>query len=129
MSRTRAQVLRFAAAGVLGLLADIAVLYLALGLGLDFYSGRLLSFVAAVWVTWQINRRYTFHPAGISLWQEWWRYLFAMTGGGLINYGAYSAAILLLPHWTLRPALAVAAGSLAGMSINFIGAKFLVFKR
>jgi putative flippase GtrA len=127
--KTSVQILRFAIAGVAGLVVDVVVLYLAMALGSGFYLGRAVSFLAAVWTTWRINRRYTFHPAGDSVWREWWRYLSAMLGGGAVNYLASSAAIMLLPHWGFTPALAVAIGSLAGMSINFISAKLLVFQR
>ena len=127
--RTGAQFLRFAVAGVAGLVTDIAVLYLALALGGGFYAGRVLSFLAAVWVTWRLNRRYTFQAAGGGAWSEWWRYLSAMLGGGAINYLASGAAVLLLPPWPLTPALAVAIGSVAGMGVNFFSAKLLVFKR
>ena len=130
----KGEALRFAVAGVAGLLADTAVLYLLLSAGLGWAVARLLSFLAAVWVTWQINRRYTFAPANTSLWQEWWRYLLAMTGGGVVNYGAYSAVMLAAPWLSFVPPLllplcAVAAGSLAGMTLNFVSAKFLVFSR
>jgi len=132
MRKLSQQAWRFALAGVAGLAADAAVLYLLMALGLGWAPARLLSFLAAVWVTWQINRRYTFHPAGLSLWQEWWRYLLAMAGGGVCNYAVYSLAMLFLgPYMPLPPAwlplCAVAAGSLAGMTLNFISAKFLVF--
>lgn len=50
------QLLRFAVAGV-------AALYLALSLGSGFDAGRVLSFLAAVWITWRINR-YTFAASG-----------------------------------------------------------------
>jgi putative flippase GtrA len=123
------QVLRFAIAGVAGLVVDVVVLYLAMALGSGFYLGRVASFLAAVWTTWRINRRYTFHPAGDGVWREWWRYLSAMLGGGAVNYLASSAAVVLLPHWRFTPALAVAIGSLAGMSLNFVSAKLLVFRR
>jgi putative flippase GtrA len=125
------QLARFAFAGIVGLMVDVAVLYLALGLGLGFYGGRVLSFLCAVFATWQINRRYTFAGGATaqSLWLEWWRYLAAMTGGGLVNYAAYSAAIVFGPRTQWWPLLAVAAGSLAGMAVNFAGAKLFVFKR
>src|SRR5471030_3510670 len=86
MHKTRVELARFAGAGVVGLVVDVAVLYLLLGLGVVWWLGRAASFLAAVWATWQINRRYTFHAAGGSLWQEWWRYLTAMLGGGALNY-------------------------------------------
>lgn len=129
MSKTAAQIVRFAVAGVAGLLVDIAVLYLARALGLGWYSGRVCSFLAAVWVTWQINRRYTFSDrAATSPWAEWWRYLLAMAGGGVVNYAAYSATVHWWPEMPFLPVVAVAIGSLAGMSINFLSAKLFVFR-
>lgn len=133
MSKTRAELARFALAGVAGLLVDVAVLYLALAAGLGYYGGRVLSFLAAVFATWRINRRYTFaagaHAAPQSAWAEWWRYLFAMLGGGLVNYAAYSVVVALVPAHALLPLAAVAAGSLAGLGVNFLSAKYFVFKR
>lgn len=124
------QFMRFAAAGVAGLAVDMLVLYLGMELGLGKYLGRVVSFLAAVWVTWQINRRYTFNGAGDgSLWREWWRYLLAMAGGGLVNYAAYCGALAWFAEAPLLPQLAVAIGSLAGMAVNFISAKFFVFQR
>lgn len=135
----RAQLLRFAGAGLAGLAADVSVLYLALACGSGFYLGRLLSFLVAVWVTWQINRRYTFSAAGgvaAATWREWWRYLMAMSFGGAVNYGV-SSVVVMLAHAQPLPALllpavplcAVAAGTLAGMTLNFLSAKFFVFQR
>ncbi|NHZ60831.1 GtrA family protein [Massilia genomosp. 1] len=123
------QLLRFGVAGVAGLLVDLAVLALARGAGLDPYAGRALSFLCAVFATWQINRRYTFHPAGISLWTEWWRYLLAMSGGGLVNFATYSAIVWCFPTLPYNPYWGVCAGSLAGMTVNFIGARCFVFQR
>lgn len=130
------QVLRFAGAGVAGLVADAGVLYLLMGLGLGWAAARVLSFLAAVWATWNLNRRYTFEAGGASAWRQWWRYLLAMSGGGLVNYAVYSAVMLYAPHrWplllpiALLPLCAVAAGSVAGMTVNFGSAKFFVFSR
>ena len=130
------QVLRFAGAGVAGLVVDAGVLYLMMGLGLGWAPARVLSFLAAVWATWQLNRRYTFEASGASAWRQWWRYLLAMSGGGLVNYAAYSAVMLYAAHWwplhlpiSLLPLFAVAVGSLAGMAVNFASAKFFVFSR
>jgi putative flippase GtrA len=132
MRRLARQLLRFGVVGVLGLLVDVAVLYLGLWLGLGYHAGRVLSFLCAVWVTWRCNRRYTFHRnhgAGPqSAWGEWWHYLAAMAVGGGVNFAAYSAALLVLPPAPWLGAAAVAVGSLAGMSVNFISAKFFVFK-
>jgi putative flippase GtrA len=125
------QLFRFGLAGVAGFVIDTAVLYLMLFLGLGFYLGRLISFFCAVWVTWQINRNYSF-ASGQRVppsWKEWWRYLLAMALGGAVNYLAYSVALQLSAVVRVHPVYAVAIGSLAGMVINFVSAKWWVFRR
>lgn len=130
MRKAYGEVLRFGIVGIAGLVTDVAVLYLGLAAGLGFFAGRALSFLCAVWVTFSLNRRFTFHPdAAADIWTEWWRYLAAMMLGGLVNYGVYTAVILLLPRTAILPFLAVAAGSVGGMGVNFVSAKFFVFRR
>ncbi|MFL9963451.1 GtrA family protein [Paraburkholderia sediminicola] len=121
--------IRFAIAGAIGFVVDAGVLYAALALGCGPYVGRVISFISAAFVTWQINRRITFAPnQHVSLWREWCQYLAAMSLGGVCNYGAYAAALHLLPHGAASPLLAVAVGSIAGMFVNFATAKLWVFK-
>ena len=68
---TVSQFLRFGFSGSVGFLVDVAVLYLAMAIGADFYLGRGISFFCAVFATWQINRTFAFKPSGsMSLWQE-----------------------------------------------------------
>lgn len=126
----RREFLRFAVVGLLGLAVDVAVLYCAMTAGLGWLAGRALSFSCAVWVTWQCNRRYTFaRRAGVTAWQEWWRYVSAMLVGGATNYGVYGMMMVLLPRSPLLPFAAVAAGSAAGMMVNFLSARYFVFHR
>lgn len=123
------ELLRFAIAGVIGFLVDAGLLYGMLALGAGYFVGRAVSFLAAVWSTWQFNRRFTFvSGSNRSIWSEYWHYLAAMLGGGVVNYAAYSAAILMLPKNGFLPVIAVAIGSLAGMTVNFVSAKLWVFK-
>ena len=126
---TLSQFLRFGVSGGVGFLVDVAVLYLAMAAGANFYWGRGISFLCAVFATWQINRNYAFKPSGaMSLWQEWWRYLLAMLGGGVINYVASAITVALLPPSSMAPMIGVAIGSIAGMSVNFISSKLFVFR-
>lgn len=124
------ELIRFAIAGAVGFAVDAGILYMALALGAGYFCGRCASFISAVWVTWQINRQFTFTPsAHRSQWKEWWHYLLAMLGGGVVNYATYSAAILALPKTATLPMYAVAIGSLAGMTVNFLSAKLWIFKK
>ncbi|WP_408285052.1 GtrA family protein [Paraburkholderia graminis] len=125
-----AQFIRFAVAGVVGFAADAGVLYLALACGLGPFFGRVISFLAAVWVTWQINRRYTFRErAERSAWVEWWRYLLSMLTGASVNYAAYTLVILSGPRSSWLPLVGVACGSVAGMFVNFFAAKLWAFRK
>ena len=107
------------------------VLY-ALAPALGWYGARVVSFWAAASATWALNRRFTFvaHRAGgsASITREYLVYLASMLGGAAVNYGAY----VLVLHGLRVPgtaALGVALGSLAGMGVNFLSARYLVFRR
>jgi putative flippase GtrA len=124
------QIMRFVVAGVVGFIVDAAVLYFGLALGLGYFGGRAVSFLCAVWATWQINRRYTFvAERQETAWSEWWRYLAAMSLGGVVNYTAYSATVVTFRDIRFLPIIAVAVGSLAGLAVNFATAKLWVFRR
>lgn len=124
------EIFHFAIAGVIGFIVDAGVLYVALALGSGYFFGRGVSFTAAVWATWRINRRFTFSANPyVSPWTEWWRYLLAMLGGGVVNYAVYSAVVMFMPQSVMLPLYAVATGSIAGMAINFLTAKLWVFSK
>lgn len=118
---------RFVVAGAFGMLVDMAVLYAALALGAGWLAGRLLSFLAAASFTWAANRRYTF-TATASPWREWVRFIAAMAGGMVVNFLVYALVLSLLPGAWWTPGAAVACGSAAGLVVNFVSAKFLVFR-
>lgn len=131
MSRAR-ELLRFGAVGIVGLAIDVAVLEAALALGAGYYGGRALSFLVAASGTWLLNRLWTFRAASAAatrgLAGEWARYVSLMLAGGAVNYAVYAACIessALVRTW---PALGVAAGSLAGMVVNYASARWLVFR-
>lgn len=121
------QFLRFCAAGVVGLLVDLAVLY-ATAWALGWYGARVLSFTAAASTTWWLNRRFTFQAHTASVWLQYLRYMVSMLGGAALNYAAYAATL----HWMDLPgkaALGVALGSCAGLASNYFTARHLVFKQ
>lgn len=124
------QLFWFGVAGVIGFAVDAGVLYVTLACGAGPFLGRIISFLCAVWVTWQINRRHTFPDrADRGVLKEFGRYLLSSLGGASVNYAAYSVVILTAPESRLRPLIAVACGSFFGMFVNFLGAKLWAFKR
>jgi len=130
MSRALRQLAMFGVGGVVGFVVDAGVLQLlVVGLAWDRYSSRLISFLFAATATWIFNRHFTFHgPRRHSLFGEWTRYVLAMSGGFACNYAAYSA---LVYFWNLDGSeliFAVAAGSIAGMGVNFVGSRYWVYR-
>ncbi len=123
--------LRFAIVGTLGFAVDAGVLALALHSGLaGFHAGRCLSFLAAASFTWALNRRFTFAdgaaPRG-GRGAQWARYVVAMSAGAAVNYAVYALVLHMLGYTALIAPLAVAAGSIAGLGVNFTAARHLVF--
>jgi putative flippase GtrA len=117
---------RFAAVGVAGFVVDTAVLYAVKGM-LGLYLGRVVSYLAAATLTWALNRRFTFVTANPApRFKQWLEFLAANVFGAVVNYGVYSAGVA----WTIAgdmPVLGVAAGSIAGLVVNFTVNKRWVF--
>ncbi len=121
------QVARFLVVGTLGFAIDGGLLYLLVRIGVDPYLARAFSFPPAVTATWYLNRVWTFAARQGVVRRQYARYLAVQIVGALSNYGVY-AVILSLGHRTPAGALAAfAAGSIAGLVINFAGARALVF--
>lgn len=130
-SETAGQFLRFSVVGTIAFLIDAATLQAGLWLGLDPYSGRVVSYLVAATGAWALNRRYTFRlgTAGGGLLREWVQYLVANAAGGLANYATYAACLLTSEVMRAWPVLAVAAGSGVGLTFNFLANKYYVFRR
>jgi putative flippase GtrA len=120
----------FCVAGVIGFIVDAGLVqWLVAGFGFDPYLSRIASFLCALTATWLFNRRYTFVPRRDEpLWREWLRYFVAMLGGFAVNYGVYAAMVYALPPVRAWPVLGVAAGSIAGLVVNYASSRWWVFR-
>lgn len=124
--------LRFAVIGTAAFVVDASTLYAALWFGLGFYAGRAVSYLVAATFTWYGNRRITFvhsRAEGVGpVTAEWLKFLVANLGGGAVNYAIYAVLIASFAIVRAYPVLGVAAGSLAGLVVNFSLSKFVVFR-
>ncbi len=123
------QFVQFALIGAAGFVVDVVVLETMLHLvGLDLYSGRVISYLAAATFTWGGNRALTFRKTKTERRRsEWLRFLFANMPGGVVNYGVYTILVSRIALFGNQPAFAVAIGSLAGLLFNFVGSRNVVF--
>jgi putative flippase GtrA len=125
------QALGFAAVGVVGFGVDAGVLTLAMSvMGMTVYSARALSFLVAVTSTWALNRTFTFaEHSSASRVKEWARFCAANAVGGGVNLGTYVLLVNSLALAHDQPVVGVAAGSLAGLLVNFTLSRTFVFRR
>jgi putative flippase GtrA len=120
---------RFALVGAAGFLVDVAALHTAFALGLGLYAGRAFSYLCAATFTWALNRRFTFAAEGPPRFGEWLRFVLANANGGIVNYLTYAALVGWGPGWLGLPVVAVAAGSVAGLGVNYAASERFVFRR
>ena len=123
--------LRFGLIGAGGFVVDTSVLWLMLhAVGLDKYSGRGVSFMAAVTFTWFGNRTLTFRDraARTGLLREWATFVAANAFGGVVNLAVYTALVTFAPPPANNPFVAVFVGVLAGLVFNFALSSRVVFR-
>lgn len=123
---TRRHLFGFALAGGLGFGADAGVLTLGVVLGLNPALARVPSFLAAVLVTWVINRRLTFRTAAAPTVREFLHYLAAMALGLAVNYAVFLAVLSISDIARALPVLALIPATAAGMVVNFISARHVL---
>jgi len=123
------QLLAFGAVGALAFAVDAAILHLAILSGFGLHFGRLLSYLCAVTVSWEFNRRFTFrHTATPASFSNWLRFAVSQLGGAVVNLGCYFLLIHLSHTVEQFPVIGVAVGSVAGMLLNFGVATAYVFR-
>ena len=122
------QLFWFAVVGGLGFGVDAGILEIAVHrFDSDPYAARALSFLAAASTTWFFNRWLTFRPPHKPSFGEWGLYLILMGLGALLNLGVYAITV----RWWLGASpgallLALAAGTGAGMTVNFLSARYVL---
>ena len=125
------QFFRFGVVGTIGFLLDFAVLSAAVALGAGPYGGRVLSYLAAATGVYAMNRAWTFKDrrgADGGMGRQWGLYLLLNLVGFAVNYGTYAAITAWTEIGARHLVLGVAAGSVAGMFINFALNRQLVFR-
>jgi putative flippase GtrA len=122
--------IRFGMVGAAGFGVDWLVLHTAVDqFALNPFTGRLISFSVAVTTTWLLNRSFTFrHKVRHGPVRQAMLYAVVQGAGGLVNLGAYSAAITAFPALGHMLVIPLAIGSAVGLCLTFVGAKHLAFR-
>ena len=122
------QMLRFGVVGVFGFAVDTAVVYALRG-WLGLYGAGLVSFLVAATANWALHRVWTFRGLGSGpMHRQWAAFLAANLAGFVLNRGAYAALVTFSALCAADPVLATAGGAVAGMGVNFLASRQLVFR-
>lgn len=121
------QFFRFGVVGFAGFLVDTAMVY-ALKDRVGLVPAGLLAYFAAATTTWAGNRAWTFagQQSGSAV-RQWLLFLAANGLGFILNRGAFTLLVLLVPLCAEHPVLAVLAGVAAGLGANFHLSRRVVF--
>jgi len=118
---------KFACVGFAGFAVDTGTLALLHHvLGLDPYTARILSIALAIFTTWRLNRSVTFGRSDSGQVSEGARYYTVAVVTALVNFGIYSAILLL---WTNAwPVAAAVVATAVTMFMSYFGYSRLVFR-
>ena len=123
------QLLKFGTVGGLGFLWDTSTVYL-LRIFIGFTAATLAAYFVAATMNWVLNRLWTFRGRGSrdGLFRQWLNFLGANGLGFVLNRSTVFALAWSSPFCLAHPVVALAAGSLAGMTANFTLSRRLVFR-
>lgn len=124
----RKRFVRYCIVGGIGFCTDGGLLQAGIHLlGLGPLAARVPSFLTAVLVTWYLNRNFTFRMPEKSFRESFPAYITANAIGLAINFGTYSAGVLLSPTLAQWPLIPLGIGAVLGMAFNFFAAR-LIFR-
>ncbi|MEO8714750.1 MAG: GtrA family protein [Acetobacteraceae bacterium] len=127
-TQVAAQFLRFGVVGVIGFLIDTATVYALRG-PLGLHGAGVAAYLVAASANWAMNRAWTFRgQGGGPAHRQWGRYMVANLAGFVLNRGTYSGLVTVSALCAAQPVLAVAAGAVAGMGVNFALSRRVVFR-
>jgi len=120
---------RFFVVGSIGFVVDGGILTLLHSLfDLSLLHARLVSFTAAVTITWYLNRHHTFSSSkDAQVVNEWARYAAVNGIGALLNLGIFLWLVYrfsALAEWPIVP-LAIAAS--IALIFNFFASRNIAF--
>jgi putative flippase GtrA len=126
--RVIAQFLRFGIVGTVGFVIDTITVYSLRG-SLGLYGAGVAGFVTAASGNWVFNRLWTFRGLGSGpAHRQWAKFMVANLVGFVLNRGTYALLVTFVAAAARQPVIAIAAGAIAGLSVNFVLSRRVVFR-
>lgn len=124
----RHQTLWFVIVGSIGFIVDAGLTQGLSYLLLHPIAARIPAIGIAVFVTFLLNRKYTFQAENTSFIRGLCDYVAANIISQGFNFGLYSLLVMQFAVFAFYPFAAVMIGSLAAMGVSFALSKYWVFR-
>jgi putative flippase GtrA len=126
--RIIAQFLRFGIVGTVGLGIDTITVY-ALRDPLGLYGALVAGYVTAATGNWVLNRIWTFRGQGSGrAHRQWAMFMVTNLAGFVLNRGTSVLLVTFVAAAARQPVIAIAAGAVAGLFVNFSLSRRVVFR-
>lgn len=125
------QFIKFGVVGTAGFIVDASILLVCSSIfEFDIPSSRLISFLCAVFVTWILNRNFTFSKQEeLKKKKEYTLYLIIQIIGALINYSIFITLINMEQFFKEYLIIPLAIASIVAMFFNFFISKKFIYKQ
>ena len=122
--------LKFTLVSGLGFAVDATVLHLLMEAGAAPAWARVASLLCAMQVTFLVNGLVVFRSLDLARpWRQWAGYMLAHGFGNFCNYWIFVTLVSLHRRLLSAPLAALAVASATAWAINYLGARYLVFRR
>jgi len=130
-ARVAHQAGRFIVVGAMGFAVDGGILMLLHSLyDFSLLHARLVSFAAAVTVTWYLNRQHTFAASkDDQVIFEWGRYAVVNGIGALLNLGLFLWLVYHFTRLAAWPIVPLAMAASVALVFNFFASRQLAFRQ
>jgi putative flippase GtrA len=125
------EIISFAAVGTVGFLLDATIVWaLTQFTNITPIWAKLIAFPFAVTLIWLLNRNSTFKDRKQSNYlKEWAKYIQVNSLGAITNNVSFIILVANIGYLYQHPIIAVALGSMIGMTFNYLGSKIWVFQK
>jgi putative flippase GtrA len=121
---------KFGLVSLLGFATDATVLHLLIEAGAIPAVARVVSLLCAMQVTFLVNGLLVFRRLDRARpWRQWAAYMLAHGFGNSCNYWIFVTLVSLHRPPVSRPLAALAVASLLAWTINYLAARYVVFRR
>jgi dolichol-phosphate mannosyltransferase len=123
--------LQFLAVGASGVIVNLTVLTLLLALNVPEWASLAAGIAVSLCTNFLLNRRFTFSYARDGhFWKQFAGFVGASSLGLVVNYVvSLTALVQFLPGVPYAPQMAAILGIACGVTFNYLGSRFFVFRR